>query len=192
MAKSPSRWLTLSISTLMHLLVVSSQVRADNGLQHWKSSDQFAEASFTTTIDPKIRIHVNAPLDGNGKPARATRLIVYALPNGNTLEQTLGCQMKPSLHWRYDIQHVAAQVRLLRTLEPNERIVIICAEAPGLSWPSFGAAHKDGHTIIHALIDKWRTEFGSDDTKVFLTGHSGGGAFIFSEIEANEKIPAYI
>ena len=26
---------------------------------------------------------------------------------------------------------------LLRSLEPNERIVLVCAEAPGLSWPSF-------------------------------------------------------
>jgi hypothetical protein len=191
MAKSLPRRLIFSISNLMILVVMASQGRAENDSHPWTSSDQFAETSFTTTINQKIRIHVNAPLD-NGKPARATRLIIYALPNGNTLEQTLGCQMKPSLHWRYDIQHVAAQVRLLRTLEPNERIVIVCAEAPGLSWYSFRTAHKDANSIIHNLIEKWRTEFGSDDTKIFLTGHSGGGGFIFSEIEASENIPAYI
>jgi hypothetical protein len=192
MAESLPCGLNVSITGLLLLAIAASQARAENDAHPWIPSVQFAESSFTTTVDPKIRINVNAPLDGNGKPARATRLIVYALPNGNTLEQTLGCQMKPSLHWRYDIQHVAAQIRQLRTLEPNERIVVICAEAPGLSWPSFRAAHKDANSIIHATIEKWRTEFGSDDTKVFLTGHSGGGGFIFSEIEATDEIPAYI
>ena len=111
-------------------------------------STQFDETSFTTTVDPKIRINVNAPLDDNGQPARATRLIVFALPNGNTLEQTLGCEMKPGLDWHYDIQHIAAQIRLLRTLEPNERIVLVCAEAPGLSWPSFRKNVPDANAKI--------------------------------------------
>ena len=62
--------------------------------------------------------------------------MIYALPNGNTLEQTLGCKMTEGLDWHYDIQHVAAQVRLLRTITPDERIVLVCAEAGGLSWPT--------------------------------------------------------
>jgi hypothetical protein len=192
MADLPQRGLYFSITSLLLVAMPSSQARAESDSHPWIASGQFAESSFTKIIDPKIRINVNAPLDNKSKPAPATRLIVYALPNGNTLEQTLGCQMKPNVHWRYDIQHVAAQVRLLRTLEPNERIVVICAEAPGLSWPSFRAAHKDASSIIHAMIEKWRTEFGSDETKIFLTGHSGGGGFIFSEIEASDEIPAYI
>ena len=32
----------------------------------WKRSSEFNEASFTTTVDPKIRINVNAPLDEKG------------------------------------------------------------------------------------------------------------------------------
>ena len=137
MAKSVPTWLKFSINGLMLFTVVAMRARADDEANPWTRSTQFAETSFTKTIDSKIRIHVNAPLDENGKPARATRLIVYACPNGNTLEQTLGCQMKPDLDWHYDGQHVAAQVRLLRTLEPNERIVLVGAEAPGLTWPSF-------------------------------------------------------
>ena len=79
----------------------------------WVPSAEFAETSFTTTIDPKIRINVNAPVNENGKPAKATRLIVFALPNGNTLEHTLGCKSKPGLDWHFDGQHIAAQTRLL-------------------------------------------------------------------------------
>ena len=81
-------------------------------------------AEFHGHVEPNVRIHVNAPLDDDGKPARATRLIIFALPNGNTIEQTLGCKMAEGLDWHYDIQHVAAQVRLLATTVPDERIVL--------------------------------------------------------------------
>src|SRR4051812_10808145 len=108
------------------MALVCLGIRAAETPGPWQRSKDFEETSFTATIDPKIRIHVNAPVDDDSKPARATRLIVYALPNGNTLEQTLGCKLKPGMDWHYDIQHVAAQVRLLRTLLPKERIVLIC------------------------------------------------------------------
>src|SRR5882757_7051465 len=96
----------------------------------WQKLPDFNEASITRTIDDKVRINVNAPLDDKGEPAKATRLIIFACPNGNTLEHTLGLPAKPGRDWHYDGQHIAAQVRLLRTLKPNERIVLITAEAP--------------------------------------------------------------
>lgn len=157
----------------------------------WKRSALYDETSFTITVEPKIRINVNAPLDDKGQPARGTRLIVFALPNGNTLEQTLGCQMKPGMDWHYDIQHIAAQTRLLRELEPEERIVLICAEAPRLSWPSF-RKNKDANATIGKLVDSWRKQFGTPDCKVTLTGHSGGGSFDFGVIESADNIPDYI
>jgi hypothetical protein len=161
-------------------------------LPQWSRSTQFDETSFTTTVDPKIRINVNAPVDDNDQPVHATRLIVFALPNGNTLEQTLGCEMKPGMDWHYDIQHIAAQTRLLRTLEPRERIVLVCAEAPGLSWPSFRKNVPDANAKIGKLVEEWRAQFGEPDCKVTLTGHSGGGSFDFGVIESAPEIPAYI
>jgi len=158
----------------------------------WTPSPWFDETSFTTTIEPNVRIHVNAPRTRAGRPARATRLIVFALPNGNTLEQTLGCRMKEGLDWHYDIQHIAAQTRLLRTLEPREQIVLICAEAPGLSWPTFRRTVSDANAKILHMVEQWREQFGADDAKVTLTGHSGGGSFIFGAIEAGDEIPAYV
>jgi hypothetical protein len=192
MANSLPNWFRFSIGGLFLAAGAAAAARAEDDVHPWTRSTHFEEASFTKTIDHEIRIHVNAPVGDNGKPADATRLIVFALPNGNTLEQTLGCQMKPGLHWRYDIQHIAAQVRLVRSLKPSERIVLVCAEAPGLSWPAFRSAHKNANSVIDGLVDKWREQFGADDAKVFLTGHSGGGGFIFSVIEAADAIPAYI
>ena len=171
---------------------IESRALAESETHPWTRSTQFNEASFTETIDGKIRVHVNAPLDDNGKPARATRLIVYTLPAGNTIEQTLGCQTKPGLDWHYDIQHVAAQIRLLRTLMPSERIVLVCPEGPGLSWSAYRKAHPDANARMAELVDKWRTEFGTDDARVMLTGHSNGGSFMFGVIDGSDEIPAYI
>lgn len=184
-------WLIL-IAAATGLLLPALPDFAAQESRAWRRSSEFEETAFTTTLDDGIRINVNAPLDKSRQPARATRLVIYALPNGNTLEQTLGCALKPGLDWHYDIQHVAAQIRMLRKLMPDERIVLVCAEAPGLSWPSYRAKHHDAGTRIAHLVDDWRTEFGDEKTKVFLTGHSGGGGFIFSVIEGNEQIPAYI
>jgi hypothetical protein len=118
--------------------------------------------------------------------------MVYALPNGNTIEQTLGCKMAKGLDWHYDIQHVAAQVRLLREIKPDERLVLVCAEAAKLSWPSWRSSHKNANELIGNFLDDWRTKFGGADAKVTLTGHSGGGGFIFGVIESADDIPAYI
>ncbi|MFO0787985.1 MAG: hypothetical protein U0805_00910 [Pirellulales bacterium] len=186
---------TRALCALLILLTGGERLLANHdpaGAPPWIRSAEFDETSFTTTIGDKVRIHVNAPADDQGEPARATRLIVFALPNGNTLEQTLGSQMKPGMDWHYDIQHIAAQTRLLRMLFPNERIVLVCAEAPGLSWPSFRKNVPAANAKIGKLVDDWREQFGTADTKVLLTGHSGGGSFMFGTIEAADEIPAYI
>ena len=158
----------------------------------WLRSHWYDEQFVTSEDAHQFRFHVNAPMDAEGRPARATRLIVYALPNGNTIEQTLGYNRDNGLDWRHDIQHVAAQVRLLRTLEPNERIVLVCAEANGLSWPNWRRERPDANATIAGLVDEWRQQFGTEQVKVTLTGHSGGGSFMFGVIEASSAISVYI
>jgi hypothetical protein len=154
-------------------------------------SPWFREETATIQGPAQVRLSVNSPKDDN-KANRPTRVMAYALPNGNTIEQTLGCKMAEGLDWHYDIQHVAAQVRLLRELTPDERLVLVCAEAGGLSWPSWRSNHNDANQVIARLLDEWRTEYGGADAKMTLAGHSGGGSFIFGVIEAADAIPAYI
>ena len=157
-------------------------------------SPWFGELVRTESAEPAARIHVNAPgADDEGNSnKRPTRVMIYALPNGNTIEQTLGCKMTPGLDWHYDIQHVAAQVRLLRAINPAERLVLVCAEAGGLSWPTWRGSRTDGNARIGQFLDDWRRRFGGADARVTLTGHSGGGSFIFGVIEAADDIPATI
>lgn len=179
-------------ATLAIAICCFAEAAADSPARPWQRSNEFNEQSFTAHVDPDVRFHVNAPLDEEGNPARGTRLIVFALPNGNTLEQTLGCKLTEGLDWHYDIQHVAAQVRAYRELVPDEKVVLICAEAKGRSWPNWRRTHDNANAKIAAMVDAWRREFGTPDAKVILTGHSGGGAFKYGVIEGQDDVPNYI
>lgn len=152
-----------------------------------------ADEGRFATIEPDVRIYANEPPASDVAPAPTRkRVLIFALPNGNTLEQTLGCTKAAGLDWHYDIQHVLAQTRLLRTLTPEENLVLVCAEAGGLSWPAWRASRPDGNKRIGELAHRWRREFGGANARVTLTGHSGGGSFIFGVIEAFDEIPAWI
>jgi hypothetical protein len=192
MTDSLPRWFWIWAQTAMLIATLPPLVRAADEASKWTRSPQFDETSRTQTIDGKIRLYVNAPRDDKGQPACATRLIIYTLPAGNTIEQTLGCQPKKGLDWHYDIQHVAAQLRLLRSLLPSERIVLVCPEGPGLSWSPYRKAHPDADARMTQLVDDWRKEFGTGDTRVMLVGHSNGGSFMFGVIDGAKSVPSYI
>ena len=147
-----------------------------------------------------IRYIVNAA--DTVDPEAPTIVIFYATPNGNTIEQTLGCQMTPGLDWHYDIQHIAAQVRMLRDFAPQINMVLVCAEVevPGIgrSWPSWRGKHKDNAKLIKAFIEDQikdlpaRTHHGSKDIRIVLSGHSGGGSMIFGFLNSADSIPANV
>jgi hypothetical protein len=141
-------------------------------------------------VEPGIRVQVNAP--ARPDPARSTRLVIYATPNGNTIEQTLGCAKADGLDWHFDIQHVTAQIRKLRDLKPGENVVLAVVEAEGLSWPAWRAKHKDHAARIKDLVELLREQAGGNDVRVAFTGHSGGGSFLTGFLNAHDAIPAYV
>src|SRR5262245_31651417 len=99
------------------------------------ATDLINETSNEEKLDTGVRIVTNTP--GNLDPAKPTLLIIYALPNGNSIEQTLGCKMTEGLDWHYDIQHIAAQTRRLREIDATRNIILVCVEANtsvGKSW----------------------------------------------------------
>ena len=57
-----------------------------------------------------VTININAPLHFNKKGE--TYLVLFALPNGNSIEWTKGKKMKPGDDWHFDIQHIAAQTQV--------------------------------------------------------------------------------
>src|SRR5829696_9858275 len=93
-------------------------------LPGFRRSPWFGEQVRERWAEGSIRVLVNAPQRFD--PRQPTRLVVYAAPNGNTIEQTLGCAKADGLDWHFGIQHAAAQVRRLREVSPKENVILAC------------------------------------------------------------------
>lgn len=165
-------------------------------LQHSVSATNQADATFvalgfggereaTFNVEPAVRVRINLPAPTPS--ATNTVLVLYALPNGNTIEQTAGRIPAGTNEWRYDIQHIAAQMRFVRTAQPETRLVLAYVEAGGLSWPAWRKRHGD--EVIPRIVDHIRTVAGVDDCDLVLAGHSGGGSFIFGYVNAVGTLP---
>ena len=92
--------------------------------------------------------------------------------------------------WHFDIQHVAAQIRRLREIDADEDIVLAVVQSPKLAWPAFRQAEKNAGEIIKGIVQESSQTAGTN--RIVLSGHSGGGSFIFGYIDAVEEIPAAI
>jgi hypothetical protein len=144
---------------------------------------QFAEGSRAILV---------APNDDNFDPKRPTVLIIFATPNGNTAEQTLGCQLTDGLDWHFDIQHVAAQWRLFQKHEVEHNTVLACVQAENLSWPAWKSERDYGPAYICQMVEALRATIPGQEVSVVLAAHSGGGSFVFGFIDGSQEIPNYI
>lgn len=146
----------------------------------------FGETLTTLHPEPGVRITVNRP--ANRDPARPVQLIVYALPNGNTIEQTMGHRPAAGEDWRFGIQHIAAQTRWLRKHQPEVTRIAAYVECAEQSWPAWGRKHPDSDTRVAAIMEKLRQQVAVPSAKLVLTGHSGGGSFIFHYLNSRDRI----
>jgi hypothetical protein len=177
----------LITAALVVVLVPACTSRAGT-LDGFESSPHFGEQVRTLTPDDGVRVLVNAAGDFDAK--RPTHLVIFALPNGNTIEQTMGCVTTPGMDWHFDIQHVAAQVRLVRTLVPDENVVVAAVEANTKSWPAWRKARPDNPQRIRKIVDAIAATLPADrPTRITLTCHSGGGSFLFGFIDGGDAIP---
>lgn len=167
-----------------------AQVSLAREIPKFEQSAYFGEQTLTLTPDEGVRVLVNAP--GDFDPVRPTHLVIFALPNGNTIEQTMGCITRPGMDWHFDIQHVAAQIRLLRKLTPKENIVVAAVEANTKSWPAWRKARPDNPTRIRNIVAAITRAAPGKPVRLTLTCHSGGGSFLFGFIDGAPTIPPEI
>ena len=147
------------------------------------------ETNTFYSFTPETRVLINAPKEiDRSKPVM---LVLYALPNGNTIEMTAGKKLKKGDDWHFDIQHIAAQIRFLRNTLKDKTIVVAYLESAQKSWPAWRKKqeYKDSETA--RIVDYVRFETGNPSS-VILSGHSGGGSFITGFINAYDSIPRYI
>jgi hypothetical protein len=120
-----------------------------------------------------------------------TILILYALPNGNTTEQTMGKFMQAGDDWHFDIQHIRAQTAFLRS-RLKQNITVAYLENSFRSWPLWKQNHTDYSFRIQRMVDTLKGMMSQKRTILYLNGHSGGGNFIFGYLQGIETIPGYV
>jgi len=175
---------------MLILLVVATSLSAQ--LSGLRPSPYFNEQTITFYYQPQIRIHINAPSVAEFDTTKPTALVLYALPNGNTIEHTVGKILEPGDDWHFDIQHIGAQTRFLRQNVTEYNAVTIYLETTQLSWPSWKASHANYANIIQELVDYLMGIFNDYQPFIVLTGHSGGGRFTFSFLDGVSQIPASV
>lgn len=187
----PGRSVLPATAAALVVLVIGCAPRAVE-LPGFQRSPYFDEQIRTFTFDPGISVRINAPAARTYRPERPTSLVIYALPNGNTIAQTVGCQEAEGRDWHFYIQHIGAQTRYLRETLRDRNLVVAYVEAEGLNWPVWRGEHEDSGQRIVALVDAIRAPFAAETTTVSLTGHSGGGSMIFGYLNEVAALPDWI
>jgi hypothetical protein len=143
--------------------------------------------SFRLYEDVRITIDKPIAFASNKK----TIVTFFALPNGNTTEQTMGKKMEPGDDWHFDIQHIRAQTGFIRQ-QLKVNFVVIYLENIYKSWPAWKQKNPNFTKRIPHLVDSLAATFPGKKKEIYLNGHSGGGSFIFGFLAGVEKIPASI
>ncbi|TAK99991.1 MAG: hypothetical protein EPO07_10250, partial [Verrucomicrobia bacterium] len=133
-------------SQLNNILKSTVATNAMTANAEFKSTGSFNELVCNLTSEPGVKIFVNSPPRAEFAPAKPVLLIFYALPNGNTTEQTIGRNLKPGDDWHFNIQHIGAQTRWLRQVLTNRTPVVAYLEADSKSWPAW--RKKNGDQVI--------------------------------------------
>ena len=150
-------------------------------------TNEFGERLTTLSFDPGVRVVIVEP--AQSKPGRALRLVLYALPNGITIEQTIGRKPKPGDDWHFNIQHIGAQARWLREHAAETEWVVVFLECEGKAWPAWRRKHDPADRRIPEIVARLKERFKDRAPRVVLTGHSGGGSFTFGFLNGVERVP---
>jgi hypothetical protein len=175
---------------VMTILALSANSGAGDLLPGFQRSPWFGEQVCEEKTPSGIRMIFNAP--GEIRADRPTTVVFYATPNGNSIEQTLGCALFPGMDWHFDIQHIAAQTRLLREMDRSRNYILVCMEAEGRSWPSWRQKHPDSPQIIRETLESTMREFPGSKLDGVVAGHSGGGSMITGYINAYDELPSWV
>lgn len=168
--------LTISIAFLFSVLHINAQ-KIIPGIDSFR-------------IHGDIKITIDKPL--NYSSHKKTIIVFYALPNGNTTEQTMGKKIRDGDDWRFDIQHIRAQTEFVRKILKRKNFVVVYLENNLKSWPAWKQKHPGFLQLIPHLVDSISGMVKSRSTIIYLNGHSGGGSFIFGYLQGVKMIPEKI
>jgi len=178
----------LKHSSLIPLLIIvvlllhACGSKAESSPDHPGDPDKAARHLKTKYLLDSIRVVYDV-----GGQSTSRDLVIYALPNGNSIEWTMGKQLMAEDDWHFDIQHIFAQTQWLRQ-EAQYDFDLVYLEAPQKSWPNWKRNSDDPAHRIVALLDTLRQGWGS----ITLSSHSGGGSLVIGFIESRDSIPDWV
>jgi hypothetical protein len=194
----------ITLVLLLILLAAAARLQASmplrtataTALPGFTVSPYFNEQIKTFIYSPEVRIHINAPSIDSFDPSKPTALAFFALPNGNTIEMTVGKVLKAGDDWHYDIQHIGAQTRFIRSKTSDYNFVTVYLEANAssvpLSWPTWRSKYTNHPALVKGIVDSIKSMFAAYNPYVILSSHSGGGGFEFSYMDAASAIPDFV
>lgn len=154
-------------------------------------SQQRFETRFSAlrklTLDSSVTLTFDEPESLDSK--KPTKIIIFALPNGNTTAQSFGKNPNIGDDWHFDIQHIGAQTTFIRHADPSTNYVVVYFENSLKSWPAWRRKNGDADKKIGEFVDQILVTYQKYKPKLILTGHSGGGSFIFGFVNAFPQIP---
>jgi len=155
-----------------------------------RTFDAYFSSLRKLTIDSGITLTYDEPkkLD----PFKPTKIIVFALPNGNTTAQSFGKKLSQGDDWHFDIQHIGAQTAFIRNADPKTNYIVVYFENNLKSWPAWRRKYANSDQQIGKIVNQLLDDYQRYNPKLILTAHSGGGSFIFGFINSQVQIPAYI
>lgn len=155
-------------------------------------SPYFGEQELVFTRTPGIKIHINAPSGAEFDKNKPTRLVLYALPNGNSTGQTIGRLTGAGDDWHYGIQHIGAQTRYVRKADRRNNVVTVYLEAEPMSWGKWMSESPERPAAAKETVEFLCSLFADYNPSIELNSHSGGGNFIFGYIDAVAEIPSTV
>lgn len=173
-------------------LICREIVKTRYALKGFSTAPFLAEQVLSLEFSPDVNVEINAPSAEKFDKTKKVSLIFYALPNSNTIEQTIGREKHEGLDWHFDIQHIGAQTRFIREHVNDRNIVVVYLGTKEESWIWWRSKHPDGDYIIKHIVDSVKYIFKDFTTEVVLDGHSGGGTFVFGYISSLNEIPSYV
>ena len=155
------------------------------------TSPYFEEQVISFIHTPGIKVHINAPAETKFGKDKPTKLVLYALPNGNSTDWTIGKMPAEGDDWHYHIQHIGAQTRYIRASDPECNFITVYLEADTKSWGSRRKAEPTRDQKIKETVEYILSLFSKYNPHIELNSHSGGGNFIFGFMDAVSEIPDY-
>lgn len=174
------RWLSI----VFCVLFAACQLKAQSSFEEKFNSLK------KVTIDTGVVMFIDEPeVFTLSEP---THIIIYALPNGNTTAQTFGKKTNLTDDWHFDIQHIGAQLAFIRNTDKLANYVVVYLENDLKSWPAWNRKYQNSEQVIGNIVEDLLNRYKTLQPKITLTGHSGGGSFIFAYINTQKQIPSYI